>query len=401
MSNQSLSYSLAGLLAVTLIISVAVPALTVYFLIACLVLSSIGLWMHHRSSRSEVKVDSHNASDADDFAKTFLNDFVAEVDQQMVIVNNDLQQLKDILCDATGALSGTVMNVEKDVSNNREALKLLIEALMDATNMEGQAFREEDTGIKRYSAMANQSVSDLIDRVSAVQNASQPLKESFNQMNDDFNEILVYLSDMNDINSQTNLLALNAAIEAARAGEAGRGFSVVADEVRSLSIKTDEFNQRIRSKIESTEEKLKKSNQYLSNATNIDLEESIAARDAMGDLGQELSGMHGTVMRQAEHVEQLSRQIKELVMEGILSLQFEDIARQLIDHIDHRMITMNSFVENLMHTYAQLVDANSQDSQENIKAALQQAFETGRNELNSLSKSVQQKDMGQGVVDLF
>jgi len=86
--------------------------------------------------------------------------------------------------------------------------------------------------------MAN-SLADEIERAAVV----------ITQLNQDSTNIGQILESIEGIAAQTNLLALNAAIEAARAGEAGRGFAVVADEVRTLASRTQDATQQIQSMI--------------------------------------------------------------------------------------------------------------------------------------------------------
>ena len=377
------------------------PTMTPAFLVAALGSIVWYGWKVRQQPPTKILADTPNADAVETFDYRFLQDFTDEINNQIGIVDSDLKQLQSILCDATGSLSSTVLSVGSDTGSQREALEKLIKELMEATSLEKQQSQAEDSSIRRYAKIANGTVSDLLTQMAEVRSASVVLSESFQGINQDFQEVMTYLGDITDINSQTNLLALNAAIEAARAGEAGRGFSVVADEVRALSVRTEEFSHRIREKIQSTEDKISTSMESLEAATNVNIEQSCESKEEMEQLWQELSSMHSLVMSQADHIESLSHRIQALVHEGILSLQFEDIARQLIEHINDRVLTINAFVESLMNGYLEFSNTQVDQVREDLREALRSQFSSVKSELDNLSKAVQQTSMDQGDVDLF
>lgn len=188
------------------------------------------------------------------------------------------------------------------------------------------------------SANGRQVVNNAVNTIDALAEAITSSAEAIQRVEADSDRIGTVLDVIRGIAEQTNLLALNAAIEAARAGEQGRGFAVVADEVRTLASRTQESTQEIQTMIESLQSGSKDAVQLMEQSRDqaqSGVEQTAKAGDALTAIANEvlsINNMNTQIASAAEEqgvvAEEINRSVVTINQVGDESAQgAEQIAR--------------------------------------------------------------------------
>jgi methyl-accepting chemotaxis protein len=261
------------------------------------------------------------------------------LNETSVVINEVVQESMSNLVAQIGIQSDAVSTLADAFQKIKELLeeqqvgvqRLLYEAGDDKSN---------DTISSRMSLFAENTynlLNQFVDTTVNMSASSMELVEKVGAIADQMPDVLKALKDIDQIAAQTNLLALNAAIEAARAGEAGRGFAVVADEVRALSNRSAGFSLEIQKQLRGIAAAIDDLTNTVGDVASQDMTYVLQAK-------AEMQGVSDNLIKKADKDQDITQDMEQLVVQlvsalhnAMRALQFEDMSTQNIRHTIQRL----------------------------------------------------------------
>jgi len=309
--------------------------------------------------------------------------------EDLAHARGEINQLRGLCNDSIVTLQGSFNQLNALIQSQRGEVAGLLGAV-SGTEMDGSrpdSLLDELTPLLRSLTEILGTVTDKgLEGARRVEALALDLGETFK-----------LLGKFEGVEAQTNMLALNATIEAARAGDRGRGFGVVAQEVRNLSKHSKELNARISDQLTKARARMNDVRKLLVEAVPDEEATAQKSRDRIDVLLVRMSSVDQRVATGLAALERVANEVSEQVGVAIRALQFEDIATQLLACMDQRLERLELAVQHL-HGLTALSDAGDDTVREALQDRSSQISESYSVPIRS---PVQQTSMEGGTVELF
>jgi|GEM_PF-1862164 len=251
------------------------------------------------------------------FFATRVGTMIGQIQAVVLSLSEAIEQLNVVNAENTSSTQRQQQNTDQvtsAITGVNQQVSLVANSATEATESANAANQQADQG--------KNVVANTVDSIKKLALEIEQASKVINELSKDSEDISLILDVIGGIAEQTNLLALNAAIEAARAGEQGRGFAVVADEVRSLAARTQESTSEIRVMIEKLQKGSREAVATMDKGTeqvNTSVEQAMEADQALAEINvsvQLIRDKNNDIdlasQEQLENVKQINQDVEEI-----------------------------------------------------------------------------------------
>lgn len=230
------------------------------------------------------------------------------------------------------------------LSDSAQAEKALMMGIVERLSNAGDG-AGGDISLKHFANEVGRILEGYVRLFVDISDKSVKAVHSIQDMVKHLDGMFVLINNIRGIADQTNLLALNAAIEAARAGEAGRGFAVVADEVRKLSQDSNALNEQIRQRAETAKNTVSSVEKVVGEIASLDMNIAIDAKGYLDGMLAELESVNEKVAQSVATGAEIGEEINQEIKRALIALQSGDRVAQLSERLTLSIGKLSSLVK--------------------------------------------------------